>query len=78
VLTAFGVFFFLRSTEVILFFVGGYTYEEAAVVAKLNSGNAKGCNYLLGGTSALNPYSYEDLICFYRPLANLFGLQIGS
>eukprot|EP01122_Echinamoeba_exundans_P007968 TRINITY_DN2554_c0_g1_i1.p1 TRINITY_DN2554_c0_g1~~TRINITY_DN2554_c0_g1_i1.p1 ORF type:complete len:438 (+),score=102.65 TRINITY_DN2554_c0_g1_i1:626-1939(+) len=51
-----------KPTEVMIFVVGGVTYEEAAHIASLNAGNDRGCTYLLGGTSILSPYSFlKDL-----------------
>jgi vacuolar protein sorting-associated protein 45 len=47
-----------RPTEVIVFIVGGATYEEAAHVAKLNLGNERASTYLLGGTTIHSSYSY--------------------
>lgn len=51
-----------KPTEVMIFVVGGITYEEAAFIASLNAGNDRGCTYLLGGTSIVSPYSFlKDL-----------------
>ena len=40
-----------KPTEIIIFIVGGVTYEEAKVVADLN---AKGANIVIGGTNLIS------------------------
>lgn len=56
-----------RPVEVIFFFVGGATFQEAAVVNKMNQpSNPNKTQYLLGGTSITSPYT------FLRELEQLF------
>eukprot|EP01122_Echinamoeba_exundans_P017250 TRINITY_DN9037_c0_g1_i1.p1 TRINITY_DN9037_c0_g1~~TRINITY_DN9037_c0_g1_i1.p1 ORF type:complete len:592 (-),score=120.05 TRINITY_DN9037_c0_g1_i1:57-1802(-) len=56
-----------RPVEVLFFIVGGATYEEAALVHKLNQpSNPTKTQYLLGGTSITSPYT------FLRELEQLF------
>jgi vacuolar protein sorting-associated protein 45 len=58
-----------RPTEVLFFIVGGATFEEAAVIHKLNDpANPTKTQYLLGGTSITSPYTYDNLRC----IANSF------
>lgn len=46
-----------RPQDIILFFVGGVTYEEARFVAQLNEEN-KAMRILLGGTTMINSRMY--------------------
>lgn len=41
----------IKADEIIIFFVGGVTYEEAKAVADLNK---KGANIIIGGTNVIN------------------------
>lgn len=41
----------IKPTEIIIFIVGGATFEEAKAVAELNR---KGYNIVLGGTNIIN------------------------
>ena len=41
----------VKPTEIIIFIVGGATFEEAKAVAELNK---KGYNIILGGTNVIN------------------------
>jgi len=45
----------VRPQQVIIFFVGGATYEEASCIAKINGGTV---NVLLGSTHIINPKSF--------------------
>jgi vacuolar protein sorting-associated protein 45 len=47
----------LPPTEVIIFVVGGITFEEAAAVRELNA-KADGFNYVLGGTGLIRPEEF--------------------
>ncbi|XP_073282727.1 vacuolar protein sorting-associated protein 45 homolog [Primulina huaijiensis] len=47
-----------RPQEVVIFIVGGTTYEEARSVALLNSTNS-GIRFILGGTAVLNSKRYH-------------------
>lgn len=55
-----------KPRDVILFMVGGTTYEEARTVALLNSqdasGPGQGARFLLGGTTVHNSRSYLDMV----------------
>ncbi|KAA3457137.1 vacuolar protein sorting-associated protein 45-like protein isoform X1 [Gossypium australe] len=42
-----------RPQEVVIFIVGGTTYEESRSVAQLNASNS-GIRFILGGTAVLN------------------------
>lgn len=46
-----------RPQEVIIFIVGGTTYEEARTVALQNASNS-GIRFILGGTVVLNSKRY--------------------
>jgi len=46
-----------RPQDVIIFFVGGATYEEAKLVAQMNS-TWQGVRFLLGGTTVHNSQSF--------------------
>lgn len=43
----------MKPTEIIIFIVGGATYEEAKAVAELNR-KGLGYNIVLGGTNIIN------------------------
>ena len=45
--------YWFRPQEVVIFIVGGTTYEEARAVA-LHNGSNSGVRVLLGGTAVLN------------------------
>lgn len=47
-------------TDVIVFVIGGITYEEAAIINKLNVELSGSFNFLLGGTSIHNANSFMD------------------
>lgn len=42
-----------RPQEVVIFIIGGTTYEESRSVAQLNASNS-GIRFILGGTAVLN------------------------
>ena len=49
-----------RPQEVVIFFVGGTTYEESRSVALQNASNS-GIRFILGGSVVLNSKRY---VCF--------------
>ena len=57
--------------DVIVFVIGGITYEEAACVARMNKANAGKCNVVLGGTFIHNSKS------FLTELSRLKDIQQG-
>jgi vacuolar protein sorting-associated protein 45 len=46
--------------EVIVFFVGGATYEESAAVFQFNNSNPQNCRVILGGTCVHNTESFLE------------------
>jgi len=50
-----------RPQDVIIFIVGGTTYEESRSVA-LQNGNNTGIRFILGGSSVLNSKRYDLVI----------------
>lgn len=42
-----------RPQEVVIFIIGGTTYEESRSVAQLNASNS-GIRFIIGGTAVLN------------------------
>uniref|UniRef100_A0A6B2L164 Vacuolar protein sorting-associated protein 45 n=1 Tax=Arcella intermedia TaxID=1963864 RepID=A0A6B2L164_9EUKA len=60
-----------RPFQVIVFYVGGITFEEAALINELNSGfygNNFTTNFLIGGTSIHNSKSFLDALRFYSKI----------
>lgn len=53
-----------RPQDVIIFIVGGTTYEEARSVALQNASNS-GVRFILGGSVALNSKRYSVVIVIY-------------
>lgn len=47
--------------EVVVFIVGGVTYEEARLVAEFNN-QSKGLRVVLGGTSTINSHEFLDVL----------------
>lgn len=60
-----------RPTHIIVFYVGGATYEEAAAIAKMNIENPSIC-VILGGTTVHNSASFLEDVERIRSLAKPF------
>ena len=54
-----------RSQEVVIFIVGGTTYEESRSVALQNDSNS-GIRFILGGSVVLNSKGYVNHHCDFR------------
>lgn len=60
-----------RPSHIIIFYVGGATYEEAASVAKMNIENPSTC-VILGGTTVHNSASFLEEVNVLRSMAKPF------
>lgn len=60
----------MKPREVIAFFVGGATYEEALMVAEVNSDRSLGIRTILGGTWMHNSKSFLDEVAKIRDAAS--------
>lgn len=63
------MYFFGRPQDVIVFIVGGTTYEEARIVSLQNATNS-GIRFILGGSAILNSKRYVRFgskfkLCFF-------------
>jgi len=63
---AFGSNANFRPTEIIVFMIGGVTYEEATKVAEFNSSQQNNCRIILGGSYVHNSNSFlQEIRQFY-------------
>lgn len=56
--------FLNRPQDVVIFIVGGTTYEEARAVALQNASNS-GIRFILGGSAVLNSKRYTELFSWF-------------
>lgn len=63
-----------KPQDIIIFLIGGVTYEEARLVGHINS-STPGIRVIVGGTSTLNSKSFLA-VCIPRPLPTVTNLII--
>lgn len=68
---------FSRPQEVVIFIVGGTTYEESRSVALQNASNS-GIRFILGGTVVLNSKRYASCRCCYYSYAGGTASPVGA